>query len=146
MLWKGSWRDRTASVGGQRGSILGEQADVQQSRSVRLPRSSTLCLTSHFAEEIQLLLHDAIGEAEDGAVLGRRERERRPARHHEDVLRRKREALPGDCHRSRPFDHREDGARGGAIGRSEEHTSELQSLMSNSYAVFCLTKKKTPHQ
>src|SRR3546814_9092319 len=25
---------------------------------------------------------------------------------------------------------------------SEEHTSELQSLMSNSYAVFCLTKKK----
>src|SRR3546814_8619946 len=27
--------------------------------------------------------------------------------------------------------------------RSEEHTSELQSLMRNSYAVFCLTKKKT---
>src|SRR3546814_3470066 len=26
--------------------------------------------------------------------------------------------------------------------RSEEHTSELQSLMSISYAVFCLTKKK----
>src|SRR3546814_8330520 len=25
--------------------------------------------------------------------------------------------------------------------RSEEHTSELQSLMSNSYAVFCLKKK-----
>src|SRR3546814_4480210 len=33
----------------------------------------------------------------------------------------------------------------GAIGsrRSEEHTSELQSLMRISYAVFCL-KKKTP--
>src|SRR3546814_8346216 len=28
--------------------------------------------------------------------------------------------------------------------RSEEHTSELQSLMRNSYAVFCLTKKKIP--
>src|SRR3546814_10106029 len=27
--------------------------------------------------------------------------------------------------------------------RSEEHTSELQSLMRNSYAVFCLTKKTT---
>src|SRR3546814_6978269 len=27
--------------------------------------------------------------------------------------------------------------------RSEEHTSELQSLMRTSYAVFCLTKKKT---
>src|SRR3546814_1560391 len=28
--------------------------------------------------------------------------------------------------------------------RSEEHTSELQSLMRISYAVFCLKKKKTP--
>src|SRR3546814_2457439 len=29
--------------------------------------------------------------------------------------------------------------------RSEEHTSELQSLMRNSYAVFCLKKKKNDH-
>src|SRR3546814_4636175 len=29
------------------------------------------------------------------------------------------------------------------FGRSEEHTSELQSLMRISYAVFCLKKKKT---
>src|SRR3546814_8705525 len=28
------------------------------------------------------------------------------------------------------------------IRRSEEHTSELQSLMRNAYAVFCLKKKK----
>src|SRR3546814_1403934 len=34
---------------------------------------------------------------------------------------------------------RKDGA---AILRSEEHTSELQSLMRISYAVFCLKKKK----
>src|SRR3546814_8077793 len=37
------------------------------------------------------------------------------------------------------------GLRGGLIGllgRSEEHTSELQSLMRISYAVFCLKKKK----
>src|SRR3546814_5014269 len=41
---------------------------------------------------------------------------------------------------------------GGALGnildrvrfRSEEHTSELQSLMRTSYAVFCLKKKKKP--
>src|SRR3546814_10597517 len=41
------------------------------------------------------------------------------------------------------------GAAAGALalaattppGRSEEHTSELQSLMRISYAVFCLTKK-----
>src|SRR3546814_2946442 len=30
--------------------------------------------------------------------------------------------------------------------RSEEHTSELQSLMRISYAVFCLKKKKKTHQ
>src|SRR3546814_4429987 len=30
----------------------------------------------------------------------------------------------------------------GRVGRSEEHTSELQSLMRISYAVFCLKKKK----
>src|SRR3546814_10378881 len=29
-----------------------------------------------------------------------------------------------------------------SLQRSEEHTSELQSLMRNSYAVFCLNKKK----
>src|SRR3546814_3173791 len=29
--------------------------------------------------------------------------------------------------------------------RSEEHTSELQSLMRISYAVFCLKKKKNEH-
>src|SRR3546814_4508287 len=33
-------------------------------------------------------------------------------------------------------------ARRGQEGRSEEHTSELQSLMRISYAVFCLKKKK----
>src|SRR3546814_8777697 len=32
------------------------------------------------------------------------------------------------------------------MGRSEEHTSELQSLMRISYAVFCLKKKKTKQQ
>src|SRR3546814_6141893 len=35
------------------------------------------------------------------------------------------------------------GVEGGRAGqRSEEHTSELQSLMRISYAVFCLKKKK----
>src|SRR3546814_2904427 len=36
----------------------------------------------------------------------------------------------------RRFDHKT---------RSEEHTSELQSLMRISYAVFCLKQKKTKH-
>src|SRR3546814_1151809 len=32
---------------------------------------------------------------------------------------------------------------GNPLHRSEEHTSELQSLMRNAYAVFCLKKKTT---
>src|SRR3546814_9218964 len=36
----------------------------------------------------------------------------------------------------------EDLFRGAMSYRSEEHTSELQSLMRTSYAVFCLKKKK----
>src|SRR3546814_7579684 len=43
-------------------------------------------------------------------------------------------ALGLDCGPMSGFDN--------AKVRSEEHTSELQSLMRNSYAVFCLTKKK----
>src|SRR3546814_5444012 len=37
-----------------------------------------------------------------------------------------------------------DVMKGEQIGRAEEHTSELQSLMRISYAVFCLKKKNTP--
>src|SRR3546814_4672837 len=37
-------------------------------------------------------------------------------------------------------------SRRSATVRSEEHTSELQSLMRISYAVFCLKKKKTQEQ
>src|SRR3546814_10767742 len=36
---------------------------------------------------------------------------------------------------------RRDAARSLIVSRSEEHTSELQSLMRISYAVFCLKKK-----
>src|SRR3546814_3228657 len=47
----------------------------------------------------------------------------------------------------RPASGGDPRARGGASqftpGRSEEHTSELQSLMRISYAVFCLKKKNT---
>src|SRR3546814_6988735 len=37
------------------------------------------------------------------------------------------------------------GIAGGDEKRSEEHTSELQSLMRISYAVFCLKKKTKQH-
>src|SRR3546814_5919493 len=55
-----------------------------------------------------------------------------------------------------PVDALKEGARGkhshvldhdfGAAFRSEEHTSELQSLMRISYAVFCLKKKSKEHK
>src|SRR3546814_2516661 len=51
-------------------------------------------------------------------------------------------------HRARHRDRRGSRSAGGLIrapaggSRSEEHTSELQSLMRISYAVFCLKKKK----
>src|SRR3546814_5737448 len=47
---------------------------------------------------------------------------------------------PRDRGVHRRGDREEPAAR---IGRSEEHTSELQSLMRISYAVFCLKQKKT---
>src|SRR3546814_10834536 len=40
------------------------------------------------------------------------------------------------------FDAFNEGGAGALATRSEEHTSELQSLMRISYAVFCLKKKK----
>src|SRR3546814_4967550 len=53
--------------------------------------------------------------------------------------------LPGDEHAApgRASRHRDgDQPRPGRADRSEEHTSELQSLMRNSYAVLCLKKNK----
>src|SRR3546814_6567310 len=47
---------------------------------------------------------------------------------------------PGVYRRSRPDGGSGRADRVGKILRSEEHTSELQSLMRISYAVFCLKK------
>src|SRR3546814_4536062 len=51
--------------------------------------------------------------------------------------------LGGPVEPSRGFVlHSDDWGGEGAVQRSEEHTSELQSLMRISYAVFCLKKNK----
>src|SRR3546814_7637232 len=74
------------------------------------------------------LAHRAAGRRADPRDVGRH-LSRRRASHVTDALEGSRPAaeLPDSgCRRS---------------GRSEEHTSELQSLMSISYAVFCLKKK-----
>src|SRR3546814_2036559 len=47
----------------------------------------------------------------------------------------------GQLHPQDPRGDPRQAHRGGADQRSEEHTSELQSLMRISYAVFCLKKK-----
>src|SRR3546814_2905473 len=51
--------------------------------------------------------------------------------------------LPNDCSRPARFEATSDGSPERANSRSEEHTSELQSLMRISYAVFSLKKKNT---
>src|SRR3546814_989371 len=62
-------------------------------------------------------------------------------RSHVRPIRRAQPVLP-----PRPFlDHRLALHAGDQLIRSEEHTSELQSLMRISYAVFCLKKKKHKH-
>src|SRR3546814_2830495 len=50
--------------------------------------------------------------------------------------------VPGKDHRLHLLADLAVGAVAAVVERSEEHTSELQSLMRISYAVFCLKKKK----
>src|SRR3546814_10551137 len=49
--------------------------------------------------------------------------------------------LAADCASAGACGKTPRGAANASAGRSEEHTSELQSLMRISYAVFCLKKK-----
>src|SRR3546814_1769863 len=80
---------------------------------------------------IELLRPDAADDAEDRQHQRRRDR---VEQHEEEVMDLERHE---DVHRRRRGQPDQQTA-----GRSEEHTSELQSLMRISYAVFCLKKKK----
>src|SRR3546814_2394308 len=51
-------------------------------------------------------------------------------------------AVTVEVKRSRTFERGSSGRMTEVTERSEEHTSELQSLMRISYAVFCLKKKQ----
>src|SRR3546814_4740243 len=78
-----------------------------------------------------LFLNDDLGVARDaGGEIGR-QRDRFVERVGVEALR------PAEHRR-----HRLDRRAHDIVVRSEEHTSELQSLMRISYAVFCLKKKK----
>src|SRR3546814_3136475 len=83
-----------------------------------------------FLEIHQPIRHGEIVDVEQraGALEGRRIFAVR-VDHHDMTLRRELADLVEDQRRARRL-------------RSEEHTSELQSLMRISYAVFCLKKKK----
>src|SRR3546814_6076953 len=54
--------------------------------------------------------------------------------------------MPGPRHSTREYAAGDLPVLSAWSGRSEEHTSELQSLMRISYAVFCLKKKTTYKQ
>src|SRR3546814_1579308 len=94
---------------------------------------------------------EQIIDADEGRIVGEH-----PFRHRlapEPLLERveaggaaRRPALRLAANKQFAVDHRiliEGGEQFGKGARSEEHTSELQSLMRISYAVFCLKKKNT---
>src|SRR3546814_1712822 len=88
-----------------------------------------LDLPRRLAHFIEWPLRLQIGIGEEFATVGRLRGEAAARRVERVGIRRRRRH--GMAHR-------------GVVHRSEEHTSELQSLMRISYAVFCLkTKKKT---
>src|SRR3546814_6327521 len=110
---------------------------AQQSRKGAAPHDQP-------ADEMKPMQHDQHIEKGDGHVAGhevsavfqqspdrklaKQKDEAERARHRQRPLQHVRIALPRRRQRPMP--------------RSEEHTSELQSLMRNSYAVFCLKKNK----
>src|SRR3546814_7059377 len=88
-----------------------------------------------------LALLDAVQLSEDDAGLAVSKPQRRIARGKSDAAPVTR---PGRSRRSPRDDDEDDGFESNkrrAKRRSEEHTSELQSLMRISYAVFCLKTK-----
>src|SRR3546814_2591167 len=66
--------------------------------------------------------------------------------HSPGVVRSENGRFPPVCRPLRDHLTRKNGAQKSLTCRSEEHTSELQSLMRISYAVFCLKKKKSNKQ
>src|SRR3546814_6013304 len=111
------------------------------SQSISMARRATVRpLPTAFAAIVSMTIcrHSAAQETKDHDACPCRVDRHRPAARHDAVLlvRRGADGVP-----------RFGTAAGGAAGsppstaRSEEHTSELQSLMRISYAVFCLKKQ-----
>src|SRR3546814_2523390 len=110
-------------------------------RPPRSTRTDTLCPYTTLFRSVEMV----------GAV----QREHQPeAAEAEVVGRRLRQVGPGEVEEIAAVGHRRhlvalDHVHRDAVaevGRSEEHTSELQSLMRISYAVFCLKTKNTKYK
>src|SRR3546814_9197365 len=82
------------------------------------------------------------GRARSGHFVQPRQRTHRERPHAAELRRHGAELEPLVRHRGHVAQVLDD-QDAGAQQRSEEHTSELQSLMRISYAVFCLKKKTT---
>src|SRR3546814_1582466 len=97
----------------------------------RSPVIACGCGTDHVMESVasQLAPHRRAQHLQHAAIVGLHQHAHRPA------AERGRQHARGRADAALPAERL-------GTGRSEEHTSELQSLMRNSYAVFCLKKKK----
>src|SRR3546814_1905779 len=98
-----------------------EPAGVLRVRSAPVRHREHLDLARDHVDQSEARARRGQAEIDDADAVGLR-----------DIARLHRELFPGD---GKIVDRRRQG-------RSEEHTSELQSLMRTSYAVFCLKKKK----
>src|SRR3546814_5287603 len=89
---------------------------------------------------------DSFGDADDPALAFARVEDRLASVHGEvALLRAAIEGLTAARENIEIPDYEPTLGRTEQVLRSEEHTSELQSLMRISYAVFCLKKKKITH-
>src|SRR3546814_3111654 len=115
----------------------------------RPPRSTRTCTLFPYTT----LFRSVVRRARRGQAESRGRRSRDQERRRRRVLPRRKQVAQGRVHHAvRPAVHgaapgrrpAAEAQRPGAreLSRSEEHTSELQSLMRISYAVFCLKKKK----
>src|SRR3546814_4602031 len=102
------------------------RSSVEDQRGVEGEGRDAPCTTGE--QGVERLVEIGLGEP-SGLLHGGL---RLPAPHQLHRVAEDREHLPGDIARALTCQP-----------RSEEHTSELQSLMRISYAVFCLKKKKT---
>src|SRR3546814_8486258 len=115
----------------RRGDHAGVDAEIEDLEGVGAAVVLGAVERADLARDIALEHARAEDEAEEGEEEGQLERHQEMPGGHSDGA---------EQHGAALAEHAV--GEPAAEDRSEEHTSELQSLMRNSYAVFCLKKKK----